>query len=46
MLRLVGEEVPVYPLYNNLTFVAHVATLSGVSEARSSWNLHAWYWTS
>lgn len=46
MLKLVGELVPIYPLYNNLTFVPHVAHLSGPSEARSSWNLHAWSWTS
>ncbi len=48
LLKLVSEEVPIYPLYYNLEFFAHSAGLRGpvlsVSADGPAWNLHEWLW--
>jgi peptide/nickel transport system substrate-binding protein len=48
MLKLANEELPVIPLYYNLSFMAHVASLKGPAVAISDdvihWNLHEWHW--
>jgi peptide/nickel transport system substrate-binding protein len=50
MMKVVSEEVPVYPLYHNLLFSAHVSNLSGplmpASRDVGAWNIHEWHWTS
>ncbi len=50
MMKVVSEEVPVYPLYHNLLFSAHVANLTGplmpASRDVGVWNIHEWQWTS
>jgi peptide/nickel transport system substrate-binding protein len=49
LLKLVSEEIPLYPLYFNLEFLAHAGALRGpqvtVSNDSATWNLHEWYWT-
>ena len=49
MLELISEEVPVIPLYYSVSFMAHVASLSGpmtnVSDDLAHWNLPDWSWT-
>ena len=48
MMRLLSEEAPIYPLYYNLEFLAHVAGVRGptitVSSNAAPWNIHEWYW--
>jgi peptide/nickel transport system substrate-binding protein len=48
MLKLVNDELPVIPLYYNLSFLAHVSSLQGpmvaISDDVASWNLHEWSW--
>jgi ABC-type transport system substrate-binding protein len=48
MLKLIGDEVPVYPLYYSLSFMAYSAKLLGptvsVSEETLHWNLPQWSW--
>jgi peptide/nickel transport system substrate-binding protein len=48
MLTLVNAELPVIPLYYNLSFLAHVSSLQGpmvaISDDVASWNLHEWSW--
>lgn len=48
MLKLASEELPIIPLYYNLSFRAHVADLQGpivaVSDDVADWNLHEWVW--
>jgi peptide/nickel transport system substrate-binding protein len=49
-LKIVSEEVPLFPLYYSLGFVAHAANIRGpvmgVSREVATWNLHEWQWTS
>jgi peptide/nickel transport system substrate-binding protein len=48
LLKLVSDEVPIYPLYYNLEFFAHSGGLRGpalsVSADGSAWNIHEWVW--
>jgi hypothetical protein len=48
MMRLLSEAAPIYALYYNLEFLAHVAGPRGPMIAVSSnscpWNLHEWHW--
>ncbi len=48
MLKLANEELPLIPLYYNLSFLAHVSSLQGpmvaVSDDVGNWNLHEWSW--
>lgn len=49
MLRIVNDELPVLPLYFDLTVIAHVAALAGPGgprgpESTQYWNLHEWRW--
>jgi peptide/nickel transport system substrate-binding protein len=48
MLKLISDEVPVYPLYYSLSFMAYSAKLLGptvsVSEETLHWNLPQWSW--
>jgi len=50
MMKLISEEVPMFPLYYNLEFLAHAANLQGpqisVSTDAATWNIHEWRWTS
>jgi ABC-type transport system substrate-binding protein len=50
MMKVVSDEVPVYPLYHNLVFSAQVANLTGplmpASRDVGAWNIHQWSWTS
>jgi peptide/nickel transport system substrate-binding protein len=49
MLKLVNDELPVLPLYYNLSFLAHTSNLSGpmvtISDDVANWNLPEWSWT-
>jgi hypothetical protein len=49
-LKIVSEEVPLFPLYYSLGFVAHAANVRGpvmgVSREVATWNLYEWHWTS
>jgi peptide/nickel transport system substrate-binding protein len=46
MLRIVSEELPLFPLYYNFSAVALVTGLRGVSRGASidtlAWNIHEW----
>jgi len=48
MLKLASEELPVIPLYYNLSFVGYVSDVSGpmvaVSDDVAYWNLPEWSW--
>jgi peptide/nickel transport system substrate-binding protein len=48
MMTLVSEEVPIFGLYYNLSFLAHAASLRGpspyVSDDVANWNIHEWHW--
>jgi ABC-type transport system substrate-binding protein len=48
MLRLASRELPIFALYYNLSFLAHVSTIQGpgayVSDDTAHWNLHEWSW--
>ena len=48
MMRLLSEEAPIYDLYYNLEFLAHVAAVRGptitVSSNAAPWNIHEWSW--
>lgn len=49
MMKLVSEELAIFPLYHNLTVVAHVASLvgpvpSGSEGSGATWNIHEWRW--
>jgi ABC-type transport system substrate-binding protein len=46
LLKLVSEELPVYPLYYNFQVDAHVSALSGVGGAGDVTNVHEWQFTS
>ena len=48
LLKLVSDEVPMLPLYNNLAFLAYVDGLKGpmvtLTSNAATFNLHEWYW--
>jgi peptide/nickel transport system substrate-binding protein len=48
LLKLVSDEVPIYPLYYNLEFMAHASSLRGpmvvVLSDATTWNVHEWFW--
>ncbi len=48
LLKLVSEEVPMLPLYNNLAFLAYASGLKGpmvtLTSNAATFNLHEWYW--
>jgi peptide/nickel transport system substrate-binding protein len=48
LLKLVSEEVPMLPLYNNLAFVAYASGLKGpmptLTNNATTFNIHEWYW--
>ena len=50
MLKLIGDELPVIPLYYSLSFMAYSARLQGpvtsVSDDMLHWNLPQWSWIS
>ncbi len=48
LLKLVSDEVPMLPLYNNLAFLAYANGLKGpmvtLTSNAATFNLHEWYW--
>jgi peptide/nickel transport system substrate-binding protein len=48
LLKLVSDEVPMLPLYNNLAFLAYASGLKGptvtLTSNAATFNLHEWYW--
>ncbi len=48
LLKLVSDEVPMLPLYNNLAFLAFANGLKGpmvtLTSNAATFNLHEWYW--
>ena len=48
MLKFIGDELPVIPLYYSLSFMAYTSKLQGpgvsVSDDMLHWNIHEWSW--
>jgi hypothetical protein len=48
LLKLVSDEVPMLPLYNNLSFLAYASGLKGpmvtLTSNAATFNVHEWYW--
>lgn len=48
MMKLAGEELPAFPLYYDLTVIAHAASLKGplpsAPDGLELWNIHEWEW--
>lgn len=48
MLQMVSQDLPIFPLYYSLSFMAHAASVRGplvyVSDDVAHWNLHEWHW--
>lgn len=43
MISVMTESLPGFPLYCNLSLVAHASALAG-PLAGNDWNVHLWEW--